>query len=105
LIGARDYRLWIEIINGSDKTFIGRIEKGFDFLGYHFSPEGLSMAEKTIEKFLARAVRLYEQERREPSGSPGLDCTWNVGSGGQYQFSLARPTYREELSATGSGRS
>jgi hypothetical protein len=24
-----------------DKTFIGRIEKGFDFLGYHFSPEGL----------------------------------------------------------------
>ncbi len=27
-----------------DKTFIGRIEKGFDFLGYHFSPEGLSMA-------------------------------------------------------------
>ena len=45
-----------------DKTFIGRIEKGFDFLGYHFSPEGLSMAEKTIEKFLARADRLYEQE-------------------------------------------
>jgi hypothetical protein len=21
-----------------DKTFIGRIEKGFDFLGYHFDP-------------------------------------------------------------------
>jgi RNA-directed DNA polymerase len=55
-----------------DKTFIGRIEKGFDFLGYHFSPEGLSMAEKTIEKFLARAVRLYEQEREEPCGSPLL---------------------------------
>ena len=62
----------IEIINGSDKTFIGRIEKGFDFLGYHFSPEGLSMAEKTIEKFLARAVRLYEQEREKPCGSPQL---------------------------------
>jgi hypothetical protein len=38
----------------SDKTFIGRIEKGFDFLGYHFSPEGLSVAEKTIEKFRAQ---------------------------------------------------
>jgi len=62
----------IEIINGSDKTFIGRIEKGFDFLGYHFTPEGLSVAEKTIEKFLARAVRLYEQERGEPFGSPQL---------------------------------
>jgi hypothetical protein len=30
------------------------------------------MAEKTIEKFLARAVRLYEQEREEPCGSPLL---------------------------------
>ena len=48
-----------------DKTFIGRIEKGFDFLGYHFSPVGFSMAEKTIEKFLARADRLYEQEPGE----------------------------------------
>jgi hypothetical protein len=35
-----------------DKTFIGRIERGFDFLGYHFSPAGLSVAEKTIENFL-----------------------------------------------------
>jgi hypothetical protein len=38
----------------ADKTFIGRIEWGFDFLGCHFSPEGLAVAEKTIEKFLAR---------------------------------------------------
>ena len=49
-----------------DKTFIGRIEQGFGFLGCHFSPEGLAVAEKTIEKLLARAVRLYEQEREEP---------------------------------------
>ena len=55
-----------------DKTFIGRIEKGFDFLGYHSSRKGLSVAEKTIEKFRARAVRLYEQERGEPFGSPLL---------------------------------
>ncbi len=31
-----------------DKTFIGRIERGFDFLGYHFGPDGLSVAKKTI---------------------------------------------------------
>jgi hypothetical protein len=55
-----------------DKTFIGRIDKGFDFLGYHFSPEGLGVATKTIERFLARAVRLYEQEQEEPCGSPML---------------------------------
>jgi RNA-directed DNA polymerase len=46
-----------------DKTFIGRIENGFDFLGYHFSPEGLSVAEKTIEKFLARMVPLYKYKQ------------------------------------------
>ena len=45
------------------KTFIGKIEKGFDFLGYHFSPEGLTVALKTVEQFVARARRLYEQER------------------------------------------
>jgi hypothetical protein len=32
------------------------------------------MAEKTIEKFLARAVRLYELEQEEPFGSPLLGC-------------------------------
>ena len=47
------------------KTFIGRIEKGFDFLGYHFSPRGLTLARQTIENFLERAIRLYEQERGE----------------------------------------
>ncbi len=40
-----------------------RIEKGFDFLGYHFGPDGLGVARATIEKFIKRASRLYEQER------------------------------------------
>ena len=44
-----------------DKTDIGRIERGFDFLGYHFSPQGLSLAQKTIENFVEKALRLYEQ--------------------------------------------
>ena len=55
-----------------DKTFIGRIEKGFDFLGYHFSPQGLGVAKKTVENFLARAIRLYEQEPGEPFDSSRL---------------------------------
>ena len=45
-----------------DKTFIGRIERGFDFLGYHFGPEGLFVAKKTIERYVERAIRLYGQE-------------------------------------------
>ncbi len=36
-----------------DKTFIGRIERGFDFLGYHFGTDGLSVVKKTIEQFIA----------------------------------------------------
>lgn len=45
-----------------DKTFNGRIENGLDFLGYHFSPKGLSFAQKTIDNFVEEALRLYEQE-------------------------------------------
>ena len=55
-----------------DKTFIGRIEKGFDFLGYHFDRNGLSVATATIEKFIVRATRLYEQEKGKPEGLPLL---------------------------------
>ncbi len=51
------------------KTFIGRIERGFDFLGYHFSPKGLTAARETLKRFFSRATRLYEQESGEPYGS------------------------------------
>jgi len=43
-----------------DKTFIGRIAKGFDFLGYSFEPKGLSIAPKTLANFLDK-TQLYEQ--------------------------------------------
>jgi hypothetical protein len=55
-----------------DKTFIGRIERGFDFVGYHFSRAGLRLAEATIQKFVERAARLYEQGREQPKGSSRL---------------------------------
>jgi len=44
-----------------DKTFIGRIAKGFDFLGYSFEPKGLSIVPKTLANFLGRMTQLYEQ--------------------------------------------
>ncbi|MCP4107624.1 MAG: reverse transcriptase [Desulfobacteraceae bacterium] len=45
-----------------DKTFIGRISRGFDFLGYQFSSCGLvGVAVKTVERFAERVSRLYEQ--------------------------------------------
>ena len=69
-----------------DKTYIGRIEKGFDFLGYHFGPEGLSMAEETWKKFVERATRLYEQERGRSDGLSALGMyvrRWNAWSTGE----------------------
>ena len=56
-----------------DKTFIGRIKKGFDFPGYHFSRAGLTVARATIERFVERALRLYEQERERPGGPSRLE--------------------------------
>ena len=52
------------------KTFIGGIEKGFDFLGYRFTLRSLTVARKTIENFLERALRLYEQEPLAPPNRP-----------------------------------
>ena len=39
---------------------------GFGFLGYQVSPDGLMLAEKTLENFFERATRLLEYK-------PGLD--------------------------------
>jgi len=44
-----------------DKTFIGRISRGFDFLGYAFTPAGLEVAPQTVERCVKRVSRLYEQ--------------------------------------------
>jgi len=68
-----------------DKTFIGRVERGFDFLGYHITPQGLSVAPATWAKFCDRAYQLYEQERGKPGGFPRLGAYvrhWSQWAGG-----------------------
>ena len=40
-----------------DKTFVERIEKGFDFLGYHFSRDGLTVARDTVDKMRRTCCR------------------------------------------------
>jgi hypothetical protein len=44
-----------------DKTFIGRISRGFDFLGYVFSPTGLEVAPRAVEHCVERVSQLYER--------------------------------------------
>ncbi|AOX00526.1 hypothetical protein BJP34_14665 [Moorena producens PAL-8-15-08-1] len=59
-----------------DKTFIGRIAKGFDFLGYWFSPQGLGVAKKTVERMVDKVFRLYEQGADELRIETYLNHWW-----------------------------
>jgi RNA-directed DNA polymerase len=53
----------LKLTEHPDKTFIGKIEKGFDFLDYHFSKEPLKIARITWQKHALQIIRLYEQLR------------------------------------------
>ena len=44
-----------------DKTFIGWIKKGFDFLGYRVTLTGIQLSAKTKQRCVAKIVQLYEQ--------------------------------------------
>ena len=46
-----------------EKAFMGRVEKGFDFLGYHFRPGRLEVSASTKRRFAEHALRLYEREQ------------------------------------------
>ncbi|MFQ0829260.1 reverse transcriptase domain-containing protein [Serratia fonticola] len=46
-----------------DKTQLGRIEHGFDWLGLWYAPEGPRIAPRAIENHRERIARLYEQAR------------------------------------------
>jgi hypothetical protein len=50
---------------------IGRIEKGFDFLGYRFGRIELTVARVTLKRFLGRVSRLSEQEQGTSSDDAG----------------------------------
>lgn len=52
----------LKLAKHPDKTAMGRVERGFDFLGYHFKPHGISLATQTLSNCASTALRLYEQE-------------------------------------------
>jgi RNA-directed DNA polymerase len=55
----------LKLAQAPDKTFIGRIARGFDFLGYYFSRAALALAPKTLERHAPRWHWLYEQQMRK----------------------------------------
>ncbi|MBN2807981.1 MAG: hypothetical protein JXR80_00615 [Deltaproteobacteria bacterium] len=44
-----------------DKTYIGRAEKGIDFLGLHLSPEQVEVSQKIMANAKDHIARLYER--------------------------------------------
>jgi RNA-directed DNA polymerase len=57
IIKSLDLRL-----HQKEKRFVGRTEKGFDFLGYHFHPmRKLRPSAESLHRLVIRAGRLYEQ--------------------------------------------
>jgi RNA-directed DNA polymerase len=59
----------LKVKQAPDKTFIGRISRGWDFLGYHFDGSQLTVAAKTVEKHVLRYRQLYEQLRMKKATS------------------------------------
>jgi RNA-directed DNA polymerase len=91
----------LKLTEHPDKTFIGKIEKGFDFLDYHFSKEPLKIARITWQKHALQIIRLYEQLRikkatsKEMAVSLGLYVTrwqrWAVAGLSSDRFALVEP--------------
>ena len=63
----------LKVARHPDKTFIGRIERGFDFLGYFFSRGPLRLAQRTLQNHKTRLHRLYEHQKAAPDIADRLD--------------------------------
>ncbi|MFT5444320.1 MAG: hypothetical protein ACI8W3_003375 [Myxococcota bacterium] len=79
------------LVKHPDKTFIGRVERGFDFLGYHLAPGRPTLSRATVERFALRVHRLYEQEGGSPKASPCLVTTFGAGGCGRSRGYLRPP--------------
>jgi hypothetical protein len=56
-----------------DKTDIGRIKNGFDFLGYQFGREKITVSKRTLQNHIRRITQLYEQKKHPPNWKMLLD--------------------------------
>jgi RNA-directed DNA polymerase len=63
----------LKVEQAPDKTFIGKISKGFDFLGYQFGKDKLRVSKLTLENHIRRLSQLYEQKKHQPNWKMLLD--------------------------------
>ncbi len=57
-----------------EKTQTGRVERGFDWLGIWFGPEGPSLSPRAIKNHRERRLRLYEQMRSRGASPEETDA-------------------------------
>ena len=57
----------LKIKKHPDKTEIGHVEKGFNFLSYRFLLSGLSVAQIALDRFSAKVTQLDEQRADSPA--------------------------------------
>jgi hypothetical protein len=55
----------LKLSNAPDKTFIGKISKGFDFLGYRYDGATLTLAAITLTNMTQKWQQLYEQASKK----------------------------------------
>ena len=69
-----------------EKTWVGKSEQGFDFLGYRLNQDTVTVANATVERCVTRIRWLQEQERGRPSRSSSLGVYvsrwWRWAEGG-----------------------
>jgi RNA-directed DNA polymerase len=63
----------LKVEQAPDKTYISKISKGFDFLGYQFGKEKITVSKRTLESHIRRLTQLYEQKRSHPNWMALLD--------------------------------
>ena len=77
------------------KTFIGRVNKGFDFLGYHIgsSFDSVAMSQVSQQRLKERVQRLYEQRVSQTCVAAYVQrwCRWAKGGLGQIKVILPKP--------------
>jgi hypothetical protein len=101
------------VAQAQDKTFIGKISRGWDFLGDHFDGKQLTLAAKTVEKHVLRYKQLYERLSKKKATSDEMALAlgqyakpwprW-VKAGIGAWFTTSEPiTYQRACSNTGLG--
>jgi RNA-directed DNA polymerase len=63
----------LKVEQAPDKKFIGKISRGFDFLGYQFGKDKLTVSKRTAHNRFRRLTQLYEQKKHLPNWQILLD--------------------------------